>query len=117
MTSNLISNISFSKKKIEDLLIKYPNRIPIVLSSISYKKNGIIKLIVPFDMTLATFINILQKKIELKKEEAVYFFVKDTNTNSDVIIPTSSTLGPLYNQYKDKSLILQLCYEKESVFG
>jgi hypothetical protein len=117
MTSNLISTDSFSKKKIEELLIKYPNRIPIVLSSISYKKIGNIKLIVPFDMTLTQFITILRNKIELKKEEAIYFFVKDTNNKSDVIIPTTSSLGPLYNQYKDKSLILNMYFEKEAVFG
>jgi GABA(A) receptor-associated protein len=107
-----------SKKKIEDMLNKHPDRVPIVISSNSYKENGQHRFIVPNNITIAEFMKILRKKISLRPEEAIFIFVKDnTIKNGDVMVPSSSTVGSIYNEYKDMNLILNLIYEKESVFG
>jgi GABA(A) receptor-associated protein len=111
----------FSRKKIEELLSKYPERVPVVISSTSFKMHGLNRFIVPFDMTIAQFMLILREKVELQKEEAIFIFIKeidsDNNCKSDILAPVSTSIGPLYNQYKDKNLVLNLIYEKEQVFG
>jgi GABA(A) receptor-associated protein len=112
-------SIPFSKKKIEELLNKYPNRVPIVISSKSFKTQ-INRFIVPLDMTVAQFIVILRNKTKLKPEEALYIFIKDCsvkNKENGVIAPSSESMGSLYEKYKDDKLLLNLVYEKESVFG
>jgi GABA(A) receptor-associated protein len=103
--------------KIQNLLNKYPDRIPIVLSSKTYLKDNPLKFIVPYEQTIAQFMVLLRTKIQLKPEEAIFFFVKDTETGQDIMVQTSSTIEYLYTQYKDKDLLLNLFFEKESVFG
>ena len=112
----------FSKKKIEELLRKYPDRIPIVISSKTFKSHNINRFIVPVDMTITQFMVILRNKTKLKEMEAIFIFVKDCNgknkdKTTDILAPVSETLGSLYNKYKDEKLILNLFYEKEDVFG
>jgi GABA(A) receptor-associated protein len=112
----------FSKKKIEEILRKYPDRIPIVISSKSFKSHDINRFIVPVDMTINQFMLILRNKTKLKEMEAIFIFVKDGNSKNkdntnEIIAPVSETLGSLYDKYKDEKLVLNLFYEKEAVFG
>ena len=119
---NNIESPQFTRKKIEMLIKKYPDRVPILISSLSHKTHGINRFIVPIDMTVASFMSLLRKKVELASTETIFIFVKNNKTDSsisttDVIAPTSATLGTLYEQYKDDKLVLNLLYEKENVFG
>jgi len=103
--------------KIQNLLNKYPDRIPIVLSSKTYLKDNPLKFIVPYDLTITKFMVLLRTKIELNPEEAIFLFVKDMETKQDIMIQSSATMELLYAQYKDKDLLLNIFFEKEAVFG
>ena len=103
--------------KIQNILNKYPDRIPIVLSSKTYLKGNPLKFIVPYDLTITKFMVLLRTKIELKPQEAIFLFVKDTDTGSDIMLQSSITMELLYTQYKDKEHLLNLFFEKEAVFG
>ena len=112
----------FSKKKIEEILRKYPDRIPIVISSKTFKSHNVNRFIVPIDMTLNQFMRILRNKTKLNEMEAIFIFVKDCSLknkdkSNEIIAPVSETIGSLYDKYKDEKLILNLFYEKEDVFG
>jgi hypothetical protein len=109
------SILHFSKKKIEELLNKYPDRIPIIISSKSFETNSCNRFIVPLHMTIGQFISMLRNRTQIKQDESLFIFVKDGN--KDVIAPSSESLGSLYEKYKDSNLILNLFYEKEAVFG
>ena len=109
-----LNSNEFNRKKIECLLKKYPDRYPIIISSKSIK-NGNIKYI-STNMTIAEFMIILRKKINLKESEALFFFIRENN-KSDIMIQHSSTIETLYHTYKDQNLILNLMFEKEAVFG
>lgn len=120
---NTIESPEFTRKKIAQLIAKHPDRVPIVISSISHKEHGVNRFIVPLDMTVGGFMTLLRKKVELGVNESIFIFIKK-NTNStssiskgDIMATTSATLGSLYEQYKDEKLILNLVYEKENVFG
>ncbi len=114
-----LSQTHFSKKKIEELMSKFPDRVPIVISSKSFKEHNINRFIVPVNMTINQFMIILRNKTKINSTEAIFIFVKDYKKTSkqDVIAPVSETIGSLYDKYKDDKLILNLFYEKEAVFG
>lgn len=48
------------------------------------------KYLVPIDLTVGQFYYLIRKRIELKPEQALFFFVDNT------IPPTSATMGALY---------------------
>ncbi|CAG7818014.1 unnamed protein product, partial [Allacma fusca] len=48
------------------------------------------KYLVPSDLTVGQFYFLIRKRIHLRPEEALFFFVKDA------IPPTSATMGSLY---------------------
>ncbi len=107
-----------SKNKIEEMIKKHPNRVPIIISSNSFKEHGQHRFIVPNNITIAEFMKILRNKVSLRPEEAIYVFVKDiTISKEGILVPSSSTVESIYNQYKDKNLVLNLIYEKEEIFG
>jgi hypothetical protein len=103
--------------KIQNLLTKYPDRVPIVLSSKTYIKGNPLRFIVPLNLTVTQFMVLLRTKIELKQEEAIFIFVKDIQTGQDIMVQSSVTMESLYSQYKDKDNLLNLFFEKEAVFG
>jgi hypothetical protein len=103
--------------KIQNLLTKYPDRVPIVLSSKTYIKGNPLRFIVPLNLTVTQFMVLLRTKIELKQEEAIFIFVKDMQTGQDIMVQSSVTMESLYSQYKDKDNLLNLFFEKEAVFG
>ena len=118
--------MSFNQKiksnKIEELLKKYPGRIPIIITSKTIKfkdsnnKNNS-NFIIPSNITMAEFIIMIRKRVELYKEESIFVFVIDKKTKKDILAPASITMDSLYSQYKDDNLILNLYFEKEAVFG
>jgi GABA(A) receptor-associated protein len=103
--------------KIQNLLNKYPDRVPIVITSKTYIKDNQLRFAVPQNLTITQFMVLLRTKIELKPEEAIFFFVKDNDTGQDIMVQSSVTIEYLYTQYKDKDSILNLFFEKEAVFG
>ena len=107
------------EKRIEEasrIIRKYPNRIPVIVQSISkdlkLKRH---KYLVCNDITFTQFILILRKNMEneLKPEDAVFFF-----TDKDTLINGSLTFLEIYNMYKDKEdAFLYIHINKEETFG
>ncbi len=104
----------FNRKKIECLLKKYPDRYPIMVSSKSVKCDKI--KYISTNMTIAEFMIILRKKINLRESEALFFFIR-AKDKSDIMIQPSLSIETLYHTYKDQNLVLNLMFEKEAVFG
>ena len=96
------------------ILEKYEKRIPIIVSrALNSKLNDIDKkkFIVPNDLTVGQFIYVIRKRINMKPSEALFLFV------NNVLPPTSSTLGTVYNNNKNKDGFLYIVYEGENTFG
>ena len=130
-----MTEVNFSKKKIEQMMLKNPNRVPIIISSNSFKIDKL-KYIVPDSITIGELMIMLRKKNNINPQEAIFLFIKDNNTqprnekeinnksknnskkeNEGILVPSSSTLGTLHQQHKDENLILHIFFEKEAVFG
>ena len=131
-----MTEVNFSKKKVEQMMLKNPNRIPIIITSNSFKIDKL-KYIVPDSITIGELMIMLRKKNNIDPQEAIFLFIKDNNSNNSnnnpnntsksnnkskkenegILVPSSSTLGTLHQQHKDENLILHIFFEKEAVFG
>ena len=94
----------------EKLLYKYTDRRPIIISN--KISNNELKYIVPINLTIIQLLYIIKKKEGLNENEAFYLFTEDKS-----LVTSSSTIGQIYENYKNKDNFLYLDLHKESVFG
>lgn len=115
MTSEIDKKNLLSKKSVESILRKYPDRIPILVYPIDNKQPQIdkSKYLVPKDMILAQFITIIRNRlVKLKPDEAIFVFV-----NGSTIPRASDTMSELYTKYKSEDEFLFIHYSLENTFG
>merc|ERR1712002_248990 len=113
LTDFLISDMKFKYKEERTLAqrradgdkvrMRYPDRVPVIVDKKKY--------LVPADLTVGQFIFIIRKRIELRPEGALFFFVNGT------IPATSHTMGEVYQQNHDEDSFLYIMYSDESVYG
>lgn len=108
-------SVSFENrcKESKKVLTKYPNRIPIIVES-NDNKLPIIdkkKFLVPNDITVGQFQYIIRKRIQLQPEVALFFYI------NNIIPSTNSTMGQIYNEYKNDDNFLYIIYQGENTFG
>ena len=114
--SNFHNEFTFEKRKTEAsrILIKYPDRIPVIVQLLEnsnfhdIKKN---KYLVPSYITIGQFLYIIRKQIILEPEQAIFIFVNNT------ILPTSSLLSQVYKEHKEMDGFLYFFYDSENCFG
>ncbi|KAK3527078.1 hypothetical protein QTP86_008798 [Hemibagrus guttatus] len=85
----------FEKRRSEGEKIrkKYPDRVPVIVEKAPKARIGDLdkkKYLVPSDLTVGQFYFLIRKRIHLRAEDALFFFV------NNVIPPTSATMGLLY---------------------
>jgi len=104
------------KESVKKIIDKYPDRVPVFVTKSKSDKslNNISsnKFIVPESITVGQFMFIIRKKIDLTPELALFIFI-----NKDILPTQSSTMGSLYNQYKNEEGLLEIQYCGENVFG
>lgn len=69
------------------------------------------KYLVPSDLTVGQFYFLIRKRIHLRPEDALFFFV------NNVIPPTSATMGSLYQVQDKQSICLILGNIKQEILG
>ncbi|KAF1446546.1 Gamma-aminobutyric acid receptor-associated protein, partial [Spheniscus demersus] len=87
----------FEKRRCEGKKIckKYPDRIPVIVEKVLKAQIRDLdkkKYLIPSDLTVGQFYFLIQKRVHLRAEDALFFFV------NNVIPPTSATLGQLYQE-------------------
>lgn len=93
---------------------KYPDRIPVIVEKAARTTIQDIdkrKFLVPADLTVAQFMYIIRKRIQLPPEKAMFLFV------NRVLPATSSTIGTIYEEHKDEDGFLYIAYSGENTFG
>jgi len=102
-------------KESENILKKYPNRIPVIVekSKKSRSLNDIDKnkFLVPNDMCMNQFIYVIRKRLTLTSEKALFIFINDK------LVPNSKRLSEIYNEEKDSDNFLYVYYSSENTFG
>ncbi|KAI3378198.1 hypothetical protein SNEBB_004667 [Seison nebaliae] len=108
---------SFEQRKLEGEKIRakyYPDRIAVIVERSENAKIPALdkkKFLVPSDLTVGQFYYLIRKRISLKPEDSLFFFVDNTLPN------TSSTMGTLYRQYKSDDNFLYVAFSDESTYG
>jgi len=102
-------------KNADQLIKKYPDRIPIHIEKGDNKIKQSLKkrlYLVPGDLTMGQFMYIIRKQLKLPPEDAMFIFCGYS------IIPASAILSEIYDKYKDKETgHIKMKYYKEAVFG
>lgn len=121
-TENINSREDFQKIDIEKrksesqrIKLKYPDRIPLLVfkdkkSSLSQLNRY--KYLIPADLTLAQFMQVIRKKIKLAPEKAIFIF-----TENNKLVKMSEPLYSIHKQYQNKDGFLYLTYYEENTFG
>ena len=117
MDCSFKKKFSFTKRTEEStrILKKYSDKIPVIVTRgvncdlPDIDKN---KFLVPAEITLGQFMYVIRKRINISSEEAIFLFI-----NNNTLAPTSTSLGSLYLDHKDKDGFLYLVYCNENVFG
>jgi GABA(A) receptor-associated protein len=97
------------------ILSKYPDRIPVICEK--SKSSGNLptidktKFLVPWDLTVANFIFIVRKRLNLRSEDAIFLFIGNN------IMSTSCVIGEIYRYNKEEDGFLYIQYSKENTFG
>merc|ERR1711988_1057902 len=90
----------FEKRRAEGEKIrrKYPDRVPVIVEKSPKARIGDLdkkKYLVPSDLTVGQSYFLIRKRISLRPEDALFFFV------NNVIPPTSATMGSLYQEHHE----------------
>ena len=105
----------FEKRKMNSEIIrnKYPDKIPVICEKNNKNTPNIDKnkYLIPLDLSLGQFMNVIRKRIKLNSSIALYIFI-DGNIPSN-----TQLLSVLYDDYKDKDGFLYMIYDIENTFG
>uniref|UniRef100_A0A670K967 GABA type A receptor associated protein like 1 n=1 Tax=Podarcis muralis TaxID=64176 RepID=A0A670K967_PODMU len=104
----------YRKKEGEKIRKKYPDRVPVIVEKAPKARVPDLdkrKYLVPSDLTVGQFYFLIRKRIHLRPEDALFFFVNNT------IPPTSATMGQLYEDNHEEDYFLYVAYSDESVYG
>lgn len=98
----------------EKIRQKYPDRVPVIVEKAPKARISDLdkkKYLVPVDLTVGQFYFLIRKRIHLRAEDALFFFVDNS------IPPTSTTIGQLYQEHHEEDFFLYMAYSDESVYG
>ncbi len=108
---------SFEKRKEESnrVITKFDNRIPLIIQRSNYCQNiskiDKRKYLVPYNLSLGQIIYVIRKRIKLDSSSALFIFINNK------LLPTSSLIYNIYNEYKDEDGFLYIYYSSEETFG
>jgi GABA(A) receptor-associated protein len=124
---------TFEQKKYysNNLLYKYPDRIPLIIE----KNENIIlenyKYLLPKNINMSQFISIIRTKMNIASKQALFTFVKssstesynsskesyNSSTESYVLIPMNESIENIYNIHKNEDGFLYIKFGIENTFG
>ena len=108
---------AFDKRKKESsrIINKYPDVVPTIIErsdKADVPKTKKTKLLPKKTITVGQLIHKIREEVKIDHRQAIFLFVNNCDIPS-----TSSTLGEVYEQYKDKDGFLYITYATENTFG
>lgn len=102
--------MEFRKEQSTKLKLKYPDRIPIIITpqDVEITKT---KYLAPLDINFSNFMALIKNNVKIRKSEALFCLING-------ILPTNSqSLAELYNANSHADGFLYVTIRKENVFG
>lgn len=109
---------SVRQKQSDSLRMKFPNRVPCIVSPLpdsefnkKFTKEPFKKFMVHEDFALAQFYCIIRKRLDIRADQAIFFYCKNT-------IPSAQTkLKDLYENFRDDDDFLYIQFSEENAYG
>ncbi|XP_077148905.1 microtubule-associated protein 1 light chain 3 gamma isoform X2 [Ranitomeya variabilis] len=108
---------SFARKsEVIRMKSKFPTKVPVIVER--YKREKYLplldktKFLVPRDLPMSQFLNILRNRMNLSATHAFYILVNERNLCS-----MSFTMTELYRDLKDEDGFLYMTYASQEMFG
>lgn len=98
----------------ENIRKKYPDRIPVIVEKAPRSTIPNIdkqKFLVPSDISVAQFMWIIRKRIQLSPEKAIFLFI------GKILPQSSASMGLIYAENVDEDGFLYVVYSGENTFG
>jgi GABA(A) receptor-associated protein len=115
MSFKHLYSLNQRKAECEKILLKYPNRIPIICEKNYNSTNAPDidkhKYLVSRDLTLGQFMHTIRQRMNLTAEVGLYIFI------SGFIPSNSQFLSNLYVDFRDDDGFLYIMYDVENIFG
>jgi GABA(A) receptor-associated protein len=112
--NNLIKPLEKRKEETNRIMIKYPDKIPIICNRGYNKETPLLprnKFLVPYDLTIGQFMYVIRKHMKLEAEKALYFSIGNR-------IPLNNSLiSNIYKEHKSEDGFLYITYSIENTFG
>ncbi|KAL8566316.1 Gamma-aminobutyric acid receptor-associated protein-like 2 [Nucella lapillus] len=93
---------------------KYPERIPVIVEKEPRSQIQTMdkrKFLVPSEISVAQFMWIIRKRIQLTQVQALYLFVGKSLPQS------SASMNEVYQEHRDEDGFLYIAYSGENTFG
>ncbi len=103
------------EKRLNDsnkVLSRYPKKIPVLVNSNKDVDLRQHKYLVPEDLCLSEFMQVIRSKIKLEKSEAIFITLED-----GTMISMSKMMKQVYKDNKNEDNFLYLYIMKETSFG
>jgi len=107
-------SLEYRKIEAQKIRTKYPERVPVIVEKVvnsDIKQIDKRKYLVPNEITVAQFMWIIRKRIDMPAEKAIFLFV------NKVIPSAAKSMGELYEEQKDLDGFLYIQYSGENTFG
>jgi GABA(A) receptor-associated protein len=103
------------QKETKNMMISHPHRCPIFIAKLDsdevlpdIEKH---KYLVPYDFTMAQFLYTIRRSTKISPEIAMFLFIHN------IVVTSYSTIGELYEDYKNEDGFLYITYAGENTFG
>jgi GABA(A) receptor-associated protein len=111
------SEYSFEERQTDSarMLTKYPTRIPVIVERKSKTCIAALdkkKFLIPQDMSMVHFVQVLRRRLTLGPEQGIFIFV-----GKSVLAKQHSTMAEIYREHADEDGYLYCVYSGENVFG
>lgn len=100
------------RRAAEQIKMRYFDRLPIICQTQNKQiKLDSIKYLVFKENSFASFQSVIRRRLKLKPEEGLFFFINNKIPNPNM------TIREIYETERDEDGFLYVFYDKESVFG
>jgi GABA(A) receptor-associated protein len=98
----------------EKLRNKFPDRVPVIVERSPTASIGQLdenKFLLPWDLTVGQFYYIIRQRLNMRPEDALYFYIKYTSPYKN------ATMGAVYQLLRYFDFVLYVSYSDSSVYG
>jgi len=101
--------------KFNNMMIKYPNRVPVIIEDSDTIILKHYKYLVPKNISISQFIYIIRTNMNIGEKQAIFIFVK--SDEEYILLNLNESMENTYNAYKQPDNFLYIKFKIENTFG